>query len=278
LHNAAFAALALDYVYVPLPVAPAAVATAVRGLAALGLWGANVTVPHKRAVVPYLDELDDDARLAGAVNTIVIREGRLQGHNTDIDGFGRAVLEAAPATPRGRPAALQDQLASENAAPAALAGQPVLLLGAGGVARAAAVWLARAGADLTVVNRTPAAAAEVVAVARAAAPGVTARSLPLAALTAAHAAAAAVLVNATSLGMQGAGKVPAVVVDNVREDHVVCDVVYGRRPTPLIVQARKRGARAVDGLSILVWQAAAAFELWTGVVAPVDVMRSAVTR
>lgn len=257
LHNAAFAALGLDYAYVPLPVAPGRVREAVEGVRALGFRGANVTVPHKQAVLQYLDEVDPDASLSGAVNTIVVEGGRLTGRNTDVAGFGRALTELAPES-------LRDV--------------PVLLLGAGGAARAAVVWLARVGASVTVVNRTLQAAEEVVAVARAAAPELAARAVPLATVTAEQVAAAGLIVNATTLGMAGAGKVPGVIVDNVRGDHVVFDVVYTRQPTPLVAQARRRGALAADGLSMLIWQAAAAFELWTGLAAPLDVMRSAVTR
>ena len=257
LHNAAFAALSLDYVYVPLPVAPDRVAAAISGLPALGLRGANVTVPHKSAVLPFIDEVDDNARLAGAVNTIVVGDGRLSGHNTDVIGFGQALREVVAES---------------------LVGLPVLVLGAGGVGRAAVVWLAQAGADLTIVDLTIEIAEQVAAVARAAAPNVRARALPVASLGAADIAAATLLVNATSLGMDGAGKVPRVFVDNVRNDHVVYDVVYANEPTQLIVQARERGARVIEGLSMLLWQAAAAFELWTGVGAPLDVMRSVVKR
>jgi shikimate dehydrogenase len=257
MHNAAFAALGLDYAYVPLPVAPGRVREAVEGLRALGFRGANVTVPHKQAVLPHLDELDNDARLAGAVNTIVVEGERLVGFNTDVAGFGHALAELHAGS-------LRDM--------------PVLLLGAGGAARAAVVLLARAGADVTIVNRTRQAAEDALEVARAAAPTVAARALGLDALEAERVAAAGLIVNATTLGMAGAGKVPDVIVDNVREGHVVFDVVYTRQPTPLVAQARRRGARAADGLSMLIWQAAASFELWTGRAGPLDVMSSAVTR
>jgi shikimate dehydrogenase len=258
MHNAAFAALGLDYAYVALPVPPARVAEAVAGLRALGFRGANVTVPHKQAVVPFLDELDAEARLAGAVNTVLVTDdGRLLGANTDIAGFAGAFAEASP----------ED-----------LTGREALLFGAGGAARAAAVWLGRAGADVTVTARDGDAAAAVVELVRAAGRNAAARSLPLAELTAEHVTRAALIVNATTLGMPGAGKVPPLFVDNVRRDHVVFDVVYARQPTQLIAQARQRGARAIDGLSMLIWQAGAAFEIWTGRAAPLEVMRSAVTR
>jgi len=101
LHNAAFAALGLDYVYVPLPVRAAEVGAAVRGLAALGLRGANVTIPHKGAVLPFLDELSEEARLCAAVNTIVVDDDGLRGYNTDVEGVRAALAAAAGAAPEG---------------------------------------------------------------------------------------------------------------------------------------------------------------------------------
>ena len=135
LHNAAFEALGLDYVYVPLPVRAAAVGAAVKGLAALGFRGANVTIPHKGAVIASLDWLSDDARLAEAVNTIVVDEGVLRGYNTDVEGVRGALVDVAGDS---------------------LGGEAALILGAGGAARAAALALARLGCRLTIVNRTPA--------------------------------------------------------------------------------------------------------------------------
>ncbi len=150
LHNAAFEALGLDYVYVPLPVRAPDVGAAVRGLAALGLRGANVTIPHKGAVIPYLGELSDDARLAEAVNTIVVDDGRLRGYNTDVEGVRGALVAAA-----GDP----------------LRGEAALVFGAGGAARAAALALSRLGCPLTIVNRTPAAAERLAALITAGVPG-----------------------------------------------------------------------------------------------------------
>ena len=128
----------------PLPVAPERVGDAVRGLRALGFRGANVTIPHKAAVIPHLDWLERDAALAEAVNTIVVEDdGTLRGYNTDIAGFLRALDEVA-GVPEG----------SRRASAALAPGAPALILGAGGAARAAALALARRGASLTVVNRT----------------------------------------------------------------------------------------------------------------------------
>jgi shikimate dehydrogenase len=242
---------------VPLPVKAERVGEAVRGLAALGFRGANVTIPHKGAVIPYLDELSDDARLAGAVNTIVVDAGGLRGHNTDVEGV-RASLEA---------------VAGES-----LRGEPALVLGAGGAGRAAALALARLGCTLTVVNRTPAAAERLAALITAGVPGAACEWLPLPALTAQAVARQRVVVNATSLGMAGEGKVPALLADNVTAGQVVFDAVYASTATDFLVAAQARGATVVDGVSMLLWQAAGAFSLWTGLPAPLEVMRDAVQR
>ncbi len=241
-------------VYVPLPVRDEDVGAAVKGLAALGFRGASVTIPHKGAVMQYLDQVGGDAALAEAVNTIVVEGGELLGYNTDVEGVHDAVVDVCGDSLRGAPG---------------------LLLGAGGAARAAALALARLGVDLTVVNRTAAAAQRLAALTTAAVPGFACRWLPLEGLTAVLAAEQRVLVNASSLGMDGISKVPASMADSVTAGQVVVDVVYARSETDLLAQARARGATVIGGLEILVRQAAAAFELWTGRSAPLDVMRDA---
>jgi shikimate dehydrogenase len=244
-------------VYVPLPVRAHAVGAAVAGLAALGLRGANVTIPHKCAVVPYLSSLDDDARTLQAVNTIVVDGDVLRGYNTDVEGVRGSLEEAAGG---------------------GLHGATGLVLGAGGAARAATLALARMGVRVTIVNRTAAAAERLAALVSAAVPGARCRWLPLSDLTVAEVVAQRVIVNATSLGMAGTGKVPALLVDTVTAGQVVFDVVYSGGETDLLAQARARGANVVDGLSMLVRQAAAAFELWTGERAPLEVMQDAIAR
>ncbi len=241
----------------PFPVRAADVGGAVRGLAALGCRGANVTIPHKGAVLPYLDEVTGDARLVEAVNTIVVDGGRLRGSNTDVEGVRGALIEVAGVSLRGEPA---------------------LILGAGGAARAAALALARMGTALTIVNRSPGPAARLVELMAAAAPGTACRWQALSSLTAADVAAHRVIVNATSLGMPGEGKVPAPLADTVTAGQIVFDAVYTAAPTDLLAAAQARGATVVDGLEMLVRQAAEAFTLWTGVPAPLEVMRHAVGR
>jgi len=256
LHNAAFAACDLDWVYVAARVPAERLPGALDAVRALGLAGCNLTVPHKEAAIACLDELRDDALRTGAVNTVVNDGGRLVGHNTDVEGFRRALRRLVPEGVEGRPA---------------------LVLGAGGAARAVVLALAREGVgSLTIAGRTRARVDAVAAMAAEFedAPGIEVADL--AGLTAAEVRAADVLVNATSLGMAGGGQVPAILVDNVGVDQIVYDVVYGRRPTGLVRAALDRGARAADGKGMLVEQAATAFELWTGHEAPRDVMIDAV--
>jgi shikimate dehydrogenase len=258
MHNAAFAALGLDMAYVPLPVAPRGVEAAVKGLRALGFRGANVTMPHKAAVLPFLDHVDDDALRIAAVNTIVVDDDALRGYNTDVDGFV---------------AALRDVVAEP------LHGASGLVLGAGGAARAAALGLLRLGVRRFVVaNRTVAHADELVRLLQALDEEARFEVVALDALAAAQVRQADVVVNATPLGMGVPLKVPRVLVDNIRRDHIVFDVVYGQRPTMPLERARAMGARAIDGLGMLAWQAALSFELWTGRAAPLEVMRSAARR
>jgi shikimate dehydrogenase len=258
MHNAAFAALGLDMAYVPLPVAPPGLEAAVRGLRALGFRGANVTMPHKAAVLPYLDHVAADALLIEAVNTIVVDDDALHGYNTDIDGFV---------------AALRDVVVEP------LNGASGLVLGAGGAARAAVTGLLRVGVRRFVIaNRSVASAEELVRLLRALDDEARFAVVALDELAADDVRGADILVNATSLGMVAPLKVPGVLVDNIRRDHIVYDVVYGQRPTMPFARARETGARAIDGLSMLAWQAALSFELWTGRAAPLEVMRSAARR
>ena len=254
IHNAAFAALGLDMTYVPLPVRAGELGAAVQGLRALGLRGANVTIPHKGAVLPFLDWVDGDAGLADAVNTIVVDGRVLRGYNTDIGAASGAVLAVA-----GSPA-----------------GSSALLFGAGGAGRAAAVAIARLGMAVTLVNRSDERAARLQALVVAAVPGVRCRLASPEGISPDEVAGHRLLVNATSLGMDGVSKVPAWMADNVSAGQVVVDFVYTEGETELIARAREHGAVVIDGRELLVRQAAAAFELWTGHCAPLKVMQDAV--
>jgi shikimate dehydrogenase len=252
MHNSAFAALSLNWCYVPLPAPPERLGEAVAGLRALGLAGVNVTVPHKEAVVSYLDEVTPAAQAIGAVNTIVVRKG-LIGHNTDWQGFLTALSEGG-FDPQGKRA---------------------VVLGAGGAARAVVHALARAGAQVTVLNRTLARAQALIQDFSPLFP-----ALPLTLQTLEEQTAGAhLLVNATPVGMW-----PQVDQSIWPEDlpfpgHLtVFDLVYNPRQTKLLRQAEAVGAKVIGGLGMLVHQGAAAFELWTGEKAPVEVMYEATNK
>jgi len=250
IHNAGFAAAGLDWVYVGLPVPPGRGAAAVEGMRALGIEGLSVTMPHKAEVLPALDEVSEDARALGAVNCVVRRGDVLRGENTDGAGFLAGLRTDFDFDPTGR---------------------TCVVLGAGGAARAVVLALARAGAaSVQVVNRT---ASSAVAAAELAG--------PVGSVAGAEAVASAdLVVNATSVGMrQGkSGDAPALPCDAelLGEGQVVAELVYHPLRTALVEAATRRGARASNGVSMLVHQAAVAFELWTGVPAPLEAMRAAV--
>jgi shikimate dehydrogenase len=246
LHNAAFAALGLDWVYVAFPVPRGRGADAVAAVPALGLAGFNVTMPHKEDVAGACDELTADAAALRSVNTVAaLPDGRTRGDSTDGPGF-------------------LDALAEEGIT---VAGQPVLVLGAGGAARAVVLALGRTGAQVTVAARRPDAAESAAALA----PG--ARALPLGA---ADPSPFAVVVNATPLGMSGGDPLP-VDPGSLHSGQAVVDLVYHPSDTPLLTAARAGGAVAANGLGMLLHQAARSFTLWTGHPAPIDAMRAAVT-
>ncbi len=246
IHNAAFAALGLDWVYVPMPVPPGQVPAAVKGLRALGLAGANVTMPHKSACAEVLHELSDDARLLGAVNTIVVGSEAISGHNTDVSGFDRFLQQDAGFDPAGRTA---------------------LLYGAGGAARACGLALARGGlARLTVAVRDPSSG-------EAMAPSLagfdtTVSVVPFADVRTIE---AELVVNATPIGSAGESLPQPV----LHHGMVAVDLVYRPSSTPLQTAVRGAGGTAFGGLGLLLQQAAIAFELWTGHPAPLEVMSSA---
>ena len=255
MHNAAFRALGLDWCYLPFAVPPAHVADALAGVRGLGLRGINVTVPHKQAVSALVDELTPEARAIGAVNTVLVRGERLIGHNTDAAGFLRALREAGFA-PEGCSA---------------------LVLGAGGAARAAVYALARVGARVVLLNRTPQRADALVSDLRAVVKGARLEAGGLDAQTAQQEASRChLVVNATSLGMW-----PQVETSPWPEEVafpagvLLFDLVYNPRQTRLVRLARESGARAVDGLRMLVHQGAEAFALWTGAAPPVEIMYAA---
>lgn len=242
----------IDATYDALDVPPEELPSAVRSLRDADVFGANVTVPHKEAVFPLLDSVSEEARLIGAVNTIHNRDGALEGHNTDARGFLSALREQAGFEARGKAA---------------------LILGAGGSARAVAVALAGEGVTrLAIANRTLERAAALADLVRSL--GVAVEAIALDGTGLLDAAQCDLVVNCTSLGMTG-GPGPAespIDAKLIPPDALVCDLVYNPRETRLLKEAASVGARTLGGLPMLVYQGAAAFELWTGVAAPAEVM------
>lgn len=256
MHNAAFAQLGLNWAYVPLPVHPDNVQDALKGLAALNFKGVNVTVPHKQAVIRYLDELSDAARITGAVNTIHIKDGKFYGYNTDAIGFLNSLIEAG-CTPKGL---------------------RVAVLGAGGAARAVAYALARAeAASIAVLNRTAERAAFLV--------DDLTEPFPDSKLHFAPLTSAALdklknevdlVVNTTSVGMSPhTGQSPWPDDVPIPNQTTFCDLVYNPLETLFLARARAAGVPIIDGLGMLIHQGAYAFKTWTGREPSIEVMRQA---
>jgi shikimate dehydrogenase len=270
MHAAAFAALDMTgWRYQRLPVPPELFDETVRGLGAAGFVGANVTVPHKHAALALADHASEQARQIGAANTLVFAaDGAIEAHNTDAPGLVSA---------------LEHSLSESSSTPPGLADLSVLVLGAGGSARAAVWGLHEAGVrEILVWNRTPARAQELVSA--------------LAGRVVQRPQNADVLINCTTVGLQQApvsalsdqserlvrssSEVQALNQLGLGHDQLgdypyVVDLVYRTGGTPLLRAARRAGARTVDGIEILVYQGALSFELWTGVRPPLDAMRAA---
>jgi shikimate dehydrogenase len=241
MHNAAFAALGIDAVYVAFDVPPDALSAAVTGARALGIRQLAVSIPHKEAMLALCDEVDSTARRIGAVNTVTLRDGRLVGANTDWIGVVRAIERSA-----------------------AIAGRDAVVLGAGGAARAAVFGLCERGARVRVLNRTRARAERLAAELGAAASGT---------LDELSRGPCDLLVNTTSVGLrEDASPVRA---DAIPADCIVLDAVYDPAHTRLLRDAEARGARTIEGKWWLVHQAAEQIRAWTGADAPIDVMAQA---
>jgi shikimate dehydrogenase len=246
IHNSAFIALGMDWVYIPMPVPPDELPPALGGLRPLGFAGANVTMPHKTQAAELADSLSEDAAHLKSVNTLAAGPDGLAGHNTDAPGFDRFLRRDAGFDPGGRSA---------------------LLFGAGGAARACALALARGGlASLVVALRDPARAALLERTLDGLGTRVT-----VIGVDAAPAAASDLVINATPLGAHG----ELLPLPPLHADMLVVDLLYRPKVTPMQSAARTAGAAAFGGLGLLLHQAALSFELWTGQPPPLAVMSAA---
>ena len=242
MHNSAFADLGENSVYLPFPVLD--LQAGLQGLKALGVQGVSVTIPYKEAVIPLLDEIDSVARQIGAVNTIEIKDvggkKHLCGSNTDWLGANRALAEKV-----------------------SLRGALVVLLGAGGSARAIGFGLLQQGAQVVLCSRTESRG-------RALARDLGCLWCPLAGVDTLH---GDVLINATSVGMQPESEFSPVPATILSRFQVVMDIVYAPLATRLLREAEVAGCQVINGLEMLLYQGVAQFELWTGKPAPVELMR-----
>ena len=257
MQEAAFQALGLNWRYLTIEVAPEHLRDAIRGVRAFGMRGGNFTIPHKVAVIEHLDEISPDAAIIGAVNTVRRDGDRLIGENTDGKGFLRGVRRDAGVDPKDK---------------------RVVVLGAGGAARAIVTELALAGvSDLLVLNRSLERGERMVAdlVAKTKAPIRFREWSGTYAVT----ADLDILVNATSIGLfPDIGAMPPVDLSGARPGMLVCDAVFNPPETRLIRAARDRGLPVLDGLAMLVYQGVIGFELWTGQRPPEEIMKEALRK
>jgi shikimate dehydrogenase len=249
MHNAAFEALGLNWVYLPFEVKPELLELAVKSIIPLGIQGVNLTIPHKKDVVPFLDELSPEAEFIGAVNTIVKKGSKLIGHNTDGKGFIKA-LEEDGISPTGK---------------------NILILGAGGASYGISCELiSKRVKKITIANRTLKKAQDLKKLLN----GIEVLPLEKTSLKSAL-KDADIIINTTSVGMKENESLL------INEDclnsslEAVVDLIYNPAQTKLLKAAKKKGIKTMNGLSMLLHQGALSFELWTGKKAPIEVMRKA---
>jgi shikimate dehydrogenase len=254
--SAAFRDKGVNYVDIPFRVRKEELGNAIKGMRALNIRGLNVTIPHKVSVIQFLDEVDSVASKIGAVNTIVNNGGILKGYNTDATGFLQALRERG-VEPKGK---------------------KVVMLGAGGAARAISFILAESGSNVVIINRTLD-RAKVCAdrVAQSSQRKVIALKLDRENLASAL-SKADLLVNTTSVGMSPKINETPVTADLLKPNLVVCDIVYNPLKTRLLREAEMVGATVIDGVDMFVWQGALAFEKWTGLSAPIALMKREVIK
>ena len=253
IHNAAFKELGLNLVYVAFTVTTRELQTAILGAKSLGLWGLNVTMPHKNAVMNYLDEVDSTAKSIGAVNTVLNNNGRLIGYNTDGNGTMIALQENG----------------------VYLKEKKLVLIGAGGAAKAIAYQAAQDVEELVILNRTPEKAKKLAEMLQKSF-GKKVKGVALSSeVLEEELETTDILVNATSVGMDPDVNSSPVPSSLLRRDLCVMDIVYNPLETRLAADAKSVGAKVVSGIEMLIYQGAVAFEIWTNCPAPTEVMRKA---
>lgn len=252
MHNAAFNKLNMDYVYTAFDVNPKDLGNAIKGAEALNITGFNVTIPHKIEVMKYLNEIDEVARLIGAVNTIDFKD--LKGYNTDGIGAIKAIEEVT-------------DVKNKN----------VVVTGAGGASRAISFYLAKYGVDhLTILNRNVEKAQKLACDIL---DSELIENVEFDSITNMDLNDADILINTTPVGMHpNIDDVPIAMASDMHDDLVVFDAVYNPNETGLIKQAFNAGAKPVYGIKMLLYQGAESFEIWTGKKAPIDVMQEALTK
>jgi shikimate dehydrogenase len=253
IHNAAFNHLKLDFVFLAFHVKAADLENAIRGMRGLGIHGLNVTMPHKSAVIGYLDEVDPTVQFLGSANTVLNKDSKLSGFNTDGVGALKALRENG----------------------AELSEKKLLLLGAGGAAKAIAFSLAQEVGELAILNRAAEKAKELAeALGRMFNKKVVGGALSSDAI-AKSLQNSDVLINATSVGMHPEANQSIVPPQWLRSDLTVMDIVYNPVETKLAKDAKAAGAKVISGVEMLIYQGAASFEIWTSRSAPIEVMRRA---
>ena len=244
MHNAAFEYLGIDYCYLPFSVHPDSLKNAVDAIRALNLAGVNVTIPHKEAVIPCLDNVDEEALFIGAVNTIVNQEGKLTGYNTDGRGFMRSLSE--------------NNISADN--------KKVLIVGAGGASRAISYYLSEKADTLYLFDTDKIKLEKLASDLSGVRDNITILHHT------ADLSAFDVLINATPLGLKATDPLP-LDVSALAAHQTVCDLIY--KTTHLQSLALQKGCKTINGLGMLLWQGVLAFELWTRTLPPVEIMRNA---
>ncbi|ACI20169.1 shikimate dehydrogenase [Thermodesulfovibrio yellowstonii] len=247
IHNEAFSYLGLDYCYVAFNVKKDKLKEAVEAIRALNIRGVNITVPHKETVIQYIDELSDEVKNIGAVNTILNNEGILKGFNTDVNGF---ILS------------LKDEGIS-------MKNKNFLILGAGGAAKAIVYGILKEGGKVYIYNRTPSNALAIKEKFK------KFGFIEIVEMDKSVTEKIDVIVNATSLGLKKDDPMP-LNPELIKPEHVYCDIVYPE--TPLMREAERIGCKVVGGIGMLLWQAAFAFKIWTEVEAPIEIMKKTLNK